>query len=458
MHLFDPADSRPVHFMGIGGAGMSALALVARRRGVAVSGCDPDPAGASDVAALGATVLTGHDPSHVAGARAVVVTAAVPGNHPELERARALGVPVIPRKQALADLVNHGTVVALAGTHGKSTTTVMTTEALAGAGLDPTGLAGGRVDGWGGNARLGGDRLFVVEADEYDQAFLTLQPTVAVVNNIEPDHLECYGGVPALEDAFATFAGRARRIVIGADDPGARRVAERLRPRPVWRFGFDAGADLRLSQVVQGPEGSEARLTLPDGAAITLRLGVPGVHNLRNATGVIGVALALEAELPPVLEALARYRGLGRRFERLGEARGIAFVDDYAHHPTELTATLAAARQAFPGRRVVAVFQPHLFSRTAEHHGAMGQALVAADLALVTEIYPAREQPMPGVTSQLVVDAARAAGAAVIYEPDKQQLRQRLLEVTRAGDVVLTLGAGDITRIGRELVAWLRAA
>lgn len=458
MELFDPSDPRPVHFMGIGGAGMSALALVARRRGVQVSGCDPDPSGAQDVAALGAQVSQGHDPSHVSGARAVVVTAAVPPSHPELERARSLGIPVIPRKQALAELVNAGTVVALAGTHGKSTTTVMTTESLAAAGLDPTGLAGGRVNGWGGNARLGGDRLFVVEADEYDQAFLTLQPTVAVINNVEADHLECYGSVAALEAAFAEFAGRAGTVVIGADDPGAARVAAAIRGPRVWRFGLAEGADLRLFDLAQAADGSSAGLELPGGRMITLRLGVPGVHNLRNATGAIGVALALGAPLEPVLAALAGYRGLGRRFERLGVAGGIEFVDDYAHHPTELVATLAAARQAYPGRRLVVVFQPHLYSRTAEHSVAMGQALTGADLSIVTAIYPAREQPMPGITSQLVVDAAGAAGAQVLYEPDKTKLRERLLAVTRAGDVVITLGAGDITRVGRELVQWLRAA
>lgn len=458
MELFDPSDTRPVHFMGIGGAGMSALALVARRRGVQVSGCDPDPSGAQDVAALGAEVSQGHDPSHVSGVRAVVVTAAVPPSHPELERARSLGVPVIPRKQALAELVNAGTVVALSGTHGKSTTTVMTTEALATAGLDPTGLAGGRVSDWGGNARLGGDQLFVVEADEYDQAFLTLRPTVAVVNNVEADHLECYGSVAALEAAFVEFAGRAGTVIIGADDPGAARVAAGIRGPTVWRFGLAEDADLRIFQVEQTAEGSSAGVQLPGGRMITLRLGVPGVHNLRNATGAIGAALALGAPLEPVLAALARYRGLGRRFERLGAAGGIEFVDDYAHHPTELVATLAAARQAYPGRRLVAVFQPHLYSRTAEHSQAMGQALAGADLSIVTAIYPAREQPMPGITSQLVVDAATAAGAEVLYEPDKTRLRERLLAVTREGDIVITLGAGDITRVGRELVQWLRAA
>lgn len=460
MDLFDPADPRPIHFMGAGGAGMSALALVARRRGVAVSGCDPDPSGAADVAALGALVFTGHDPAHVEGARAVVVTAAVPTDHPELARARELGVPIVPRKQALADLVNAGRVVALAGTHGKSTTTVMTTEALSSAGLDPTGLAGGRVSEWGGNARLGGEKLFVVEADEYDQAFLTLKPSVAVVNNIEADHLECYGSVALLEAAFATFAGHADRVLLGADDAGAMRVARRLRGAngpPVWTFGF-TDADLALSEVEQSPEGSQATVTLPDQRRVMLRLAVPGIHNLRNATGALGAVLALEAPLEPALEALARYRGLGRRFERLGEVRGIFFVDDYAHHPSELAATLAAARQAFPGRRIVAVFQPHLYSRTAEHGIAMGKALAAADIAIVTEIYAAREQPIAGVSGERVAKAAAEAGGRVVFEADKTRLRERILELARSGDVVITLGAGDVTRVGRELVQWLRAA
>jgi len=462
MDLFDPADPRPVHFVGIGGAGMSALALVARRRGVAVSGCDLDPTGAADVAALGAQVFDRHDPNHVEGARGLIVTAAVASDHPELARAREAGLPVVPRKQALAELVSAGRVVALSGTHGKSTTTVMTTEALAACGLNPTGLAGGRVESWGGNAKLGGHELFVVEADEYDQAFLALRPTVAVVNNVEADHLECYGSVTALEDAFAEFASRADRVLIGADDPGAQRVARRLggsaaRRPEVWRFGF-GGADLTLSNVEQRPDGSDALLALPDARQVTLRLQVPGVHNLRNAAGALGAVLALGGRIEPALEALAAYRGLGRRFERLGEARGIGFVDDYAHHPSELAATLAAARQAFPGRRLVAVFQPHLFSRTAEHGLAMGRALQGADIAIVTEIYAAREKPMAGVTGRTVAEAAESPGTQVIFEPDKARLGERILEVARSGDVVITLGAGDVTRVGRELVQWLRAA
>ena len=259
MTLFGSGDPRPIHFVGIGGAGMSGLALLAKHQGAAVTGCDNDPSGAADLAALGVEIWRGHDPGHVAGARAVVVTAAVPREHPELEQARALGIPVVRRADALGQAVAGGTVVGIAGTHGKTTTTVMVTEALAAAGRNPTGLAGGRVARWGGNARVGGRELYVVEADEFDRAFLSLVPTVAVVNNVEADHLECYGGsVAALEDAFAEFAARARRAIVGADDAGAARVAARLGV-PVWRVGLGPGADVRIADPALGERGSAAR-------------------------------------------------------------------------------------------------------------------------------------------------------------------------------------------------------
>jgi UDP-N-acetylmuramate--alanine ligase len=454
MELFNPADRRPVHFMGVGGAGMSALALLARRRGVVVTGCDNDPSGAADVAALGATVLQGHDPAHLDGVRAVVVTAAVPAGHPELVRARELGVPVVPRKEALAALIAGATTVAVSGTHGKTTTTVMSTEALAAAGLDPTGLAGGRVSGWGGNARVAGDSLFVVEADEYDQAFLTLHPTIAIVNNVEADHLECYGSLEVLENAFVTFASRARVALVGADDAGARRIAARL-GSTVWLFGTAADADLRITDIQQGADGTVARVTLPGADAVSIRLQVPGLHNLRNAVAALGAVHALGGRLPEALEALAEFGGVGRRFERLGSAGGVEVVDDYAHHPSELVATLAAARQAYPGRRLVAVFQPHLYSRTAQHGAAMGEALAAADLAVVTEIYAAREQSMDGVSGRQVAEAAVRAGARTLFEPSRPAVAERLVRELEPGDVVLTLGAGDITRIGPELLRLL---
>ena len=457
MNLFATVDPRPVHFMGIAGAGMSGLALLARQQGVTITGCDNDPSGAADLAALGVEIKRGHDPAHVVGARALVVTAAVPGDHPELERARALGVPVVRRADALSQAVAGGTVVAVAGTHGKTTTTVMVTEALAAAGRDPTGLAGGRVARWGGNARVGGGDLYVVEADEFDRAFLSLAPNVAVVNNVEADHLECYGGtVAALEDAFVEFAGRARRAIVGTDDAGAARVAARLAV-PVWRVGLgeSAAADVRIADPELRERGSTARIELPGGRTLALRLQVPGLHNVRNAAAALAVVHELGADLERALAALAEFGGVGRRFERVGEARGVTVVDDYAHHPTEVAATLAAARQAFPRHRVVAVFQPHLFSRTALHGEALGRALAAADVVVVAPIYAAREQPLAGVSAELVARGAARAGATTIAVRERAGVTERVVETVRAGDVVFTLGAGDITRVGPELLARL---
>ncbi|HEX5388105.1 MAG TPA: UDP-N-acetylmuramate--L-alanine ligase [Gemmatimonadales bacterium] len=473
MALFNPEDRRPVHFVGIGGAGMSALALIACHRGITVTGCDADPAGANDLAALGVPVEQGHSAAHVDGARAVVHTAAVPSDHPELARARALGVPVVPRKVALAELVAGARTLAVSGTHGKTTTTVMATEVLAALGQEPTGIAGGRVAAWGGNARLAGkpagsrgpavDPLFVVEADEYDRAFLALEPTVAIVNNVEPDHLECYGSVAALEDAFTEFAGRAEAAFLGADDAGARKVGARLAGSVNTRavsFGLAPDAGIRIYDVRQNAEGTAATVRMPDRAPLALQLTVPGLHNLRNAVGALAAALHMApgAEPEPALDALRGFRGVGRRFERLGEFGGVALVDDYAHHPSELAATLAAARQAFPGRRLVAVFQPHLYSRTAQHGAAMGEALARADVVIVTEIYAAREQPIAGVSGRDVARAAAKAGAAVEFAADRDTLGRVVRDALRPGDVVLILGAGDITRVGPELVRWLQAA
>src|SRR2546427_10178497 len=336
MTLFRTGDPRPIHLMGIAGAGMSALARIARHRGGAITGLysDTSGTGADDLTALGVLVWRGHDPSHVEGARAVVVTAAVPREHPELERARALGLPVVRRADALGELVAGGKegVVAVAGTHGKTTTTVMVTEALTAAGRNPTGLAGGRVAAWGGNARIGGEDLYVVEADEYDKAFLSLKPTVAVVNNVEADHLECYGSIEALEDAFADFAGRAGRVIVGGDHAGADRVALKLEA-PVWRVGQGATADVRIRAVRLEPGGSRATIALPGAMTVELALAVPGLHNVRNAAAALAVLHALGADVHAGARALSEFRGVGRRFERLGEAGGVTGGDGYGHHP-----------------------------------------------------------------------------------------------------------------------------
>jgi UDP-N-acetylmuramate--alanine ligase len=294
----------------------------------------------------------------------------------------------------------------------------------------------------------------VVEADEYVRAFLSLAPAVAVVTNVEADHLECYGDLDTLEAAFVEFAARATRVIVGADDAGARRLGRAVQRRgvAVWRVGFAADADWRLVEHEAAAGASRTAARLPDGREVELRLGVPGRHNVLNAGVALAAAAALDADVDRVLEALAEFRGVGRRFERLGEAGGVTVIDDYAHHPTEVAATLAALRQAFPERRVVAVFQPHLYSRTALHGASLGRALAAADLVVVASIFGAREAPVPGVTADLVTRGAIAAGAGTVAVRDRAALAVQVAALLRSGDVVCTLGAGDVTAVGPDLL------
>ncbi len=430
---------------------MSAIALIALRRGLPVTGCDLSLAGAADVVRLGARVQQGHDAGHVEGARAVIHTTAVPRGHPELEQARTVGVPVLTRAEALGAIVASGRVIGVAGTHGKTTTTAMLTTALAAAGQDPTGIVGGRVAAWDGNVRFGRDELYVVEADEYDRSFLELDPTIALVTNVEADHMECYGSVEELEAAFVEYAGRAGRVLVGADDGGAKRVGRAV-GEPVWCVGLAPDADVRVADVAREANRNSATVAFPDGSSVALRLQVPGLHNLRNAAMALGAVSALQADVERAANGLAAFEGVGRRFEHVGTVDGITVIDDYAHHPSEIAATLGAARQRYPAARIVAVLQPHLYSRTEALGSAMGIALALADRAVVTEIYAARETPIDGVTGELVVRAARQAGAHVEWIPEWGALVPHLDDTLVAGDVLLTLGAGDITETGREFV------
>jgi UDP-N-acetylmuramate--alanine ligase len=458
MPLLDPSDRRPVHFVGVAGAGMSALAELFVRRGVVVNGCDAtgDPTG--DLGRLGIVVATGHDPSHVDGARAVVVTSALPKTHPELQRARELGIPVIRRAEALGEAVSGGELVAIAGTHGKTTTTVMTTEALHSARREPTGVVGGRVGTWGGNLRYGSDRLFVVEADEYDRSFLALTPTVAVVTNVEADHLDIYADLADIHRTFEQFASPARTIVLCAEDPGANKLGTPSSAE-VIRYGVHS-PDARLLAVDVRTEGGGSlfEVEYDDEMLGEVELSVPGMHNVLNALAAIGSGLALGATVEQMRAGLASFRGVERRFQRLGAVGGVDVVDDYAHHPTEIRATLAAARTAYPGRRIVAAFQPHLYSRTRDFAREFGEALAAADSVYVADIYPAREQPIPGVTADLIVDSTRQAGGSVAWQGARDSLSTELARMVRGGDVVLTIGAGDITKTGPELLRALGPA
>ena len=456
--LVELAKGGPVHFVGIGGAGMAPLAEMLLLAGARVTGCDSQlSATARLLAARGAEVHEGHDPAHVAGCVAVVMTAAVPDDHPEIAAARARGIPVLKRARALGAIVNRGTVVGIAGTHGKTTTTTLTTTVLASAGLDPTGFVGAHVPAWGGNLRRGGDRLYVVEADEYDRSFHQLRPTIAVVTTLEADHLDIYGSLEAVEESFRVYVDSVPEdgmIAACADDHGASRLASLLSggPERVLTYGLSAGSMLRAEDVEQ--TGGSTRFTVRErGIRLgTARLAAPGFHNVRNALAAVAVARRLGVEWGAIEEGLATYGGVGRRFERLGEAGGVLFVDDYAHHPTEIEATLAAARAAHPGRRLVAVFQPHLYSRTRDFAPQFARALAAADVVFLTDVYAAREQPIPGVTGELIADPAKEAGADVRYVLDRAEIVDAVAGELRPGDLCITMGAGNLDDAARDLL------
>ena len=460
MTLVNPADPRPVHFIGIAGAGMSALAELLARRGVSITGTDANPDGAPDLARLGITVQL-HNASLVKYARAVVYSSAIPATHPEMQAARELGVPLVRRAEALAEAVEGGTLVGISGTHGKTTTTVMTTEALAAAGRDPTGVVGGRVGHWGGNLRLGSD-TYVVESDEYDRSFLALSPDVAVVLNVEADHLDIYRDLEDITHAFERFISPARVVVRCADDAGAMAVRVRSSSEVIAYSATLPGAtpsagafDARLvaESLVLNTEGARFMVRFDDEMLGLVQLSVPGLHNVRNALAAIGAGLALGVTVPEMAPGLATFRGVERRFQQLGSAAGVDVVDDYAHHPTEVEATLAAARHAYPDRRLVLAFQPHLYSRTRDLQHEFAVALGAADVLFLCDIYGAREAPEPGVTSALIGE--RIDSAVVRWHGPRTDVARALALFVRAGDVVITMGAGDITRTGPELLAAL---
>ncbi len=447
-----PDKLRPVHFVGIAGAGMSALAELYVRRGYTVTGCDSNAASVGDLERLGIPVMEGHDPSHVDGVAEIIVTSAVRKNHPELERARSLGIPVTRRAEALGRAVSGGELVGIAGTHGKTTTTVMTTQALASAGLAPTGIVGGRVGAWNGNLSEGGERLFVVEADEYDRSFLALAPTIAVVTNMEPDHLDIYpGGISEIRDAFTQYINDSRVIVLCADDAGASSL-----PTPstseVIRYGAGSTEARLTAEDVRAESGGSRFTCVYDGETLgELVLVVPGMHNVRNSLAAVASGLALGVNLDAMRAGLESFTGVERRFQRIGEVAGVTIIDDYAHHPTEIEATLQAARSAFPDNRVIAAFQPHLYTRTRDFHREFAKALSRADVIFLADLYPAREQPIEGVSSEMIGTPMRDAGRAPLWEGPRAELAEALEKVVRAGDVVITIGAGDITCTGPEL-------
>jgi UDP-N-acetylmuramate--alanine ligase len=386
----------------------------------------------------------------------VIVTSAVPADHAELKRARELGITVTRRAEALGREVSGGVLIAIAGTHGKTTTTVMATEALAAAGREPTGIAGGRVGAWGGNLRAGNDNLFVVEADEYDRSFHALTPTIAVVTNVEADHLDIYpGGIGEIREAFTKFARQARTVVVCLDDVEARTLPT-PRGAEVIGYGTDASTARLVATSFKAGKGGNSFQVEYDGQHLgEITLSVPGVHNVRNALAAIGAGLAAGATLGEMRLGLESFAGVERRFQLIGELAGMTIIDDYAHHPTEIVATIAAARAAYEDRRLIAAFQPHLYTRTRDFHREFASALSAADAVYLCDIYPAREQPIEGVTSAMIASRMRDLGAPPVWEGPRTELASALAASARAGDVILMLGAGDITRSAPELVSLL---
>ncbi len=457
-----------VHFAAIGGAGMSGIARIMLARGVPVSGCDAAAsAQLSELSGLGAQVTVGHSAEHVRAADTLVISTAIRADNPELAEAGRRGIRVIHRACALASVMLGREVIAVAGTHGKTTTTSMITTVLRSCGADPSYVIGGILTETGLGAADGSGPVFVAEADESDGSFLMLSPHAAVVTSIEADHLDNYASLSEIEAAFAAFAGRIAPggfLVTSADDAGARRLAASLagpaggpvpaggsRPRLVT-YGESAGADYRLAGA--RPAGMSCELDLTArGQAVRVRLAVPGRHNALNAAAAYAVAAELGFAPGEIAAGLAAYRGVRRRMEPRGEADGVLLLDSYAHHPTEIAADLAAARQIAEGGRVIVVFQPHLFSRTRIFAREFGAALGHADEALVMDVYAAREDPEPGVTGALIADAVPAGRGA--FHPDRESLPAVVADAAKPGDLVLTMGAGDVTALGPRILAAL---
>lgn len=446
-----------IHFVGIGGIGMSGIAAILASYDLNVSGCDAKASSTTErLEGLGIPVVIGHDPKHVEGADLVVVSSAIRHDAPEVLAARAREIPVMRRAEMLGELMHLKRGIAIAGTHGKTTTSAMTAMVLGEAGLDPTLIVGGVMRNLEASAKLGQSEYLVVEADEYDRSFLTLHPTISVITNIEADHLDCYRDLDDIRSTFAEFASRVPffGLVIGcADDANVTSLLENLSKRIV-RYGL--GETARLRGVDLKFESTGTSFDVVDGGERLGRvaLRVPGEHNVRNALAAIAVARELDVPFATAAAALAKFTGVERRFQVLGEYQGALVVDDYAHHPTEIRATLDAARRSYPGRRIVALFQPHLFTRTRDFFENFADSLAAADVALVTPIYPAREEPIEGVTASLITKAAERRGSknVTLIDRDTDGIVGELQSMLGPKDLFLTMGAGDVHRVGEALV------
>ncbi len=458
-----------IHFVGVGGAGMSGIAEVLANLGYTVSGSDQsDSATTRRLAGLGVKVMIGHEAAHIAGADAIVTSTAVKADNPEVIAARARRVPVVPRAVMLAELMRLKQGIAIAGTHGKTTTTSLVASALGEAGVDPTFVIGGRLNSVGANSRLGTGEYIVVEADESDASFLNLLPVLSVVTNIDADHMDTYGHDYArLKAAFVDFLHRMPfygAAILCGDDPGVRSIIPMI-SRPVITYGF--GVDVQVRAVdVQARDGQmhfvcqrRNGVAMPD---VNVTLNLPGEHNVLNALAVLAVTTELELPDAPVLKALAEFHGVGRRFQRYGElpAQGggqFTLIDDYGHHPVEMAATLAAARGAFPGRRLVLAFQPHRYTRTRDCFEDFVKVIGTADAVLLAEVYAAGEAPIVAADGRSLARALRVAGKVdPVFVDEIAAMPQAIVDHARAGDVVITMGAGTIGAVPAQVSEMLK--
>ncbi|MFF2273874.1 UDP-N-acetylmuramate--L-alanine ligase [Agromyces sp. NPDC058136] len=450
-----PAELGAVHFVGIGGSGMSGIARLFLGAGHRVTGSDVrDSANIAALRELGAEIAIGHAAENVGDAEALVVTGALWQDNPEYRLALERGLPVLHRSQALAWLISGQRLVSIAGAHGKTTSTGMVVTGLLAQGADPSFVNGGVIEGLGVSSGAGDDDLFVVEADESDGSFLLYDTAIALITNVDPDHLDHYGSRDAFEQAFVDFGdGASELVVVSSDDAGAKRVTERLSHRHVVTFGEAADATVRVHSIVT--EGPVAFTIAYDGVDHRAQLLVPGKHNAINAAGAFAVLVGLGFDPAASLAGIARFAGTGRRFELHGTVGGVSVYDDYAHHPTEVAAALAAARTVVGEGRIIAVHQPHTYSRTQAFAKEFAEVLEQyADETVVLDVYGAREDPVPGVTGALVSE--RFADAShVAFVPDWQEAADHTARIAREGDFVITLGCGDVYRIVPQLLGSL---
>jgi UDP-N-acetylmuramate--alanine ligase len=452
------ATSQHAHFIGIGGIGMSGIAEILLSLGMKVSGSDLRRGPVTDrLAQLGATIYQGHDAANIAGATVVVTSSAVGANNPEVLEAHARKIPVIQRAEMLAELMRLKYGIAIAGMHGKTTTTSMVASVLAAGGLDPTVVVGGRVDALGSNARLGTTQYLVAEADESDRSFLKLSPILAVVTNLDREHMDCYGNMHEVEECFLRFMDKVPfygAVTACIDNPLLAAILPRVHRR-VFTYGVNSHADYRL-EIIEAGHGPFARFQVNTSAGPLgpFELMVPGRHNVLNATAAVAIGHQLQLTPEKIAEGLNHFRGVDRRFQLRGKRRGVTVVDDYGHHPTEIRATLAAAREC-GHRRIHVVFQPHRYSRTLDLLAEFGTAFVDADTVIVLPIYAASEEPIPGVTAERL--AEKIVGPKVRFAPDPATAVAAVVAEARDGDLILTLGAGSVSQLAPQILDALEA-